>query len=77
METRIVVGTDGVVTVYCHQPSVPCSPPASPSSSALQALAELEHVSQLSAGAPDETVVGLQVGFLRPRLAAIRAALTA
>ncbi len=63
-----------VVTVYCHQPSIPCVP-AAPNPSALQALAELEHVSQLSAGAPDSTVVGLQVGFLRPRLAAIRAAL--
>ncbi len=48
----------------------PCGPAAI---NAKIALAELEHVAQL--GLPDSTQVTLSVGFLRPRLAAIRAAL--
>ena len=46
---------------------------SAPSPAALQALAELEHVANLSL--PDDATVTLQVGFLRPRLAAIRAVL--
>jgi hypothetical protein len=71
-EARIIVEAGGVVNIHaahgCEQ-----VPAAQPSIAALQALAELEHVANLSL--PDDATVTLQVGFLRPRLAVIREAL--
>ncbi len=76
MSLNLIVEAGGVV-VNIHPPCcepAPAEPPTpNANANALQALAEPEHVSNL--GLPDDSVVTLQVGFLRPRLLAIRQAL--
>ena len=70
---HIIIESGGIVHVHGCCESEP-GPTPTPSPAALQALTELIHMANLHL--PDGSTVTLQVEVLRPRLLAIKAALT-